>query len=170
MGSRKKKKRKTGRKPVPASSKPRFPVVWIILGVIGLVIATSLVVYNLRQTDTDQATPSASGEPKTGISGDFDRLIGRWRRSDGGYIIEIRKIDANGRMDAAYYNPNPINVSRAGASLKEGVPQVFVELQDAGYPGSIYTLTYRPKQDMLYGIYFQATIKQTFEVVFARAE
>ena len=171
MSSRKKKKRKTGRKPAPASSKPRFPVVWIISAVLGLAIATGFIIYNLRQTDTDQATPSASGELKTGVFGDFDKLIGRWRRADGGYIIEIRRIGANGRMDAAYYNnPNPINVSRAEASLKEGVPQVFVELQDAGYPGSIYTLTYRPRQDMLYGIYFQATIKQTFEVVFVRAE
>lgn len=145
-------------------------MVWIILGVLGLVIAAGLVVYNLRQTDTDQTTPPASGETKAVASGDFDKLIGRWQRTDGGYIIEIRSIAPDGRMDAAYYNPNPINVSRAEASLKEGVPQVLVELQDAGYPGSIYTLTYRPQQDMLYGIYFQAKIKQNFEVVFVRAE
>jgi hypothetical protein len=170
MSSRKKKKRKTGRKPVPASPKSRFPVVWIILGMLGLVIAAGLILYSLRQTDTDQTTPPASGETKAVASDDFDKLIGRWQRTDGGYIIEIRSIGANGRMDAAYYNPNPINVSQAEASLKEGVPQVFVELQDAGYPGSIYTLSYRPQQDMLYGVYFQATMKQTFEVVFTRAE
>jgi hypothetical protein len=170
MGSRKKKKRKTVRKTVPASSKPRFPVIWIILGVLGLAVAAGIILYNLGQTDTRQTESPASEDPKTGVSGDFGKLLGRWRRADGGYIIEIRRIDANGRMDAAYYNPNPIHVSRAGASLKEGLPQMFVELQDAGYPGSIYTLAYRPREDMLYGIYFQAKIKQTFEVVFVRAE
>jgi hypothetical protein len=29
---------------------------------------------------------------------------------------------------------------------------------------------YRPQQDILAGFYFQAAVKQTFEVVFARAE
>ena len=44
---------------------------------------------------------------------DFHKLIGRWLRPDGGYVIDIRKIHADGKMDAGYYNPQPINVSRA---------------------------------------------------------
>ena len=61
-------------------------------------------------------------------------------------------------------------VSRGEASLKEGAQYIFIELQDVGYPGSTYTLMYRPQQDILAGFYFQATVKQTFEVIFVRAE
>lgn len=45
---------------------------------------------------------------------------------------------------------------------------VFVELKDKGYPGSTYTLAYDPETDRLEGIYYQATMKQEFEVVFQR--
>jgi len=45
---------------------------------------------------------------------------------------------------------------------------VFIELQDTGYPGSTYTLDYNPDQDAFTGVYFQATLKQAFEVVFVR--
>jgi hypothetical protein len=36
-------------------------------------------------------------------------------------------------------------------------------------PGSTYTLTYDPKRDELYGVYFQAVQGQSFDVVFVRA-
>jgi hypothetical protein len=42
-----------------------------------------------------------------------DLLRGRWVRPDGGYVIEVRDAQAGGRLDAAYFNPRPINVSRA---------------------------------------------------------
>ena len=128
MGSRKKKKRKTGRKPVPAPSRPRFSLIWIISIVLGLAIASSFITYTLRQTDTGPATPSATGEPKTRISGDFDKLIGRWRRTDGGYIIEVRGIDANGRMDAAYYNPAQINEYGVTFSVGRELEQVLMSI------------------------------------------
>ena len=73
-------------------------------------------------------------------------------------------------MDAVYYNPKSIHISRAEASLKKGAQHIFIELQDVGYPGSTYTLMYRPQQDILAGFYFQAAMKQNFEVVFSRAE
>jgi len=46
--------------------------------------------------------------------------------------------------------------------------QVFIELRDTGYPGSTYTLIYNLQQDMLTGIYYQAAVNQSFEVVFVR--
>jgi len=73
-------------------------------------------------------------------------------------------------MEAAYFNPRSINVSRAEVSRVKGGLEVFVELRDTGYPGSTYTLTYNPQQDMMTGIYFQATIGQSFEVIFVRAK
>jgi hypothetical protein len=176
LSTRKKKKRPVSRKPAPASSKKRFPVIWVVLGSVGLAIAAGIFLYYLRYADSRQATATTSGESSSEKAAStlkdiqFGNLIGRWRRVDGGYIIDIRRIGANGQMDATYYNPKSIHVSRAEASLKKGAQYIFIELQDVGYPGSTYTLMYRPQQDILAGFYFQATMKQTFEVIFARAE
>ena len=39
---------------------------------------------------------------------DFGPILGRWQRVDGGYVIEVRHIQADGQMDAGYYNPGPL--------------------------------------------------------------
>ncbi|MBW1864722.1 MAG: hypothetical protein JRI64_03575 [Deltaproteobacteria bacterium] len=91
-------------------------------------------------------------------------------RKDGGYVIEIRSIDANGKMDAIYHNPRPINVSMAEASKDNNIVKVFIELRDVGYPGSTYSLAYIPSENMLIGIYYQAKLGQTFEVIFIKME
>ena len=107
--------------------------------------------------------------PARAADPDFQTLKGRWLRPDGGYVLEIRKIAADGTMDAAYLNPRPINVSRAKATRDKTTLRVFVELRAPNYPGSTYTLTYDPKRDELYGVYFQAVQGQSFDVVFVRA-
>jgi hypothetical protein len=99
---------------------------------------------------------------------EFARLAGKWQRPDGGYVLDIKSVDAAGTMQAAYFNPNPINVSRAAALYKDGAAKVFVELRDQNYPGCTYNLTYDPQSDQLYGQYFQAAMQQTFDVTFAR--
>jgi len=71
-------------------------------------------------------------------------------------------------MDAAYFNPRPINVSRAEASRDGAGIKVFIELRDVNYPGSTYTLTYDPATDQLSGNYFQAVRRENFDVVFVR--
>lgn len=100
----------------------------------------------------------------------FEKLTGRWQRADGGYIIEIRSIEPGGRMNAAYFNPQPIHVAKAEASQYEGSVNVFIELRDVNYPGSTYNLTYDPEVDYLKGIYFQAALGQTFDVYFVRLQ
>ncbi len=95
-------------------------------------------------------------------------MIGRWLRPDGGYILEIRDVDAGGKLDAAYLNPQPIHVARAEATRDGSALKVFVELRAPNYPGSTYTLTYDPKRDQLQGVYFQAALRQRFDVVFVR--
>ncbi len=105
-----------------------------------------------------------------GQGADFAPLHGRWQRNDGGYILEVRAVDASGRIDAAYLNPQPINVARAEATKDGSVLKVFVELRAPNYPGSTYTLAYDPKQDQLRGSYFQAVQRQTFPVVFVRMQ
>ena len=101
-------------------------------------------------------------------AGEFKPLLGRWRRPDGGYVLEIQGVSPDGKLDAYYYNPNAINVHRAEATLVNSDLKLVVELRDAGYPGSTYALLYRPDQDVLVGYYFQAGRKQYFEVVFVR--
>jgi uncharacterized protein (DUF2147 family) len=98
----------------------------------------------------------------------FDKLTGQWQRPDGGYIIEIRSADPGGKMNAAYFNPRSINVAKAEASQVGETVNIFIELHDVNYPGSTYNLTYDPVDDCLKGSYFQAAIKQTFDVYFVR--
>ena len=102
------------------------------------------------------------------FAADYRPLIGRWQRSDGGYVIEIRRVETDGAMEAAYFNPRPINVSQANASIFKEHIKVDVELRDAGYPGSTYTLLYDPDKDALLGFYYQAVQKQNFDVIFVR--
>ncbi len=100
----------------------------------------------------------------------FAKLAGKWLRPDGGYVLEIRSVDPNGKMDAGYFNPRPIHVAKAAASQAGGSAKVFIELRDVNYPGSTYTLTYDPAKDQFTGDYFQAAIKQNFEVFFTRVK
>jgi hypothetical protein len=115
-------------------------------------------------------TPPASKSEDTDASAvaEFETLKGRWRRPDGGYIIEVREVNSGGRLDAAYFNPQPINVARAEAAREGERIRVFIELRDVNYPGSTYTLVYEPAQDQLQGVYFQAAMGASFEVLFER--
>ena len=106
----------------------------------------------------------AAAEPRS----EFQKLSGRWRRPDGGYLLAINSIADNGAMDAAYFNPNPIHVGNAVASRDGNVTKLFVELRDVNYPGSTYSLSYDPAGDRLQGTYYQAVEQQRFEVVFER--
>ena len=100
--------------------------------------------------------------------GGFETVDGRWLRPDGGYILELRAVDPTGKIDALYFNPRPINVAKAEATRDGSKLNVFVELRAPNYPGSTYTLVYDPKQDQLRGTYFQAALRQSFDVYFVR--
>jgi hypothetical protein len=106
----------------------------------------------------------AAAEPKK----DFKELIGRWIRNDAGYVIEIKSIDAEGKMEAGYYNPRPIYVSVAKATRENTGIKIFIELRDVGYPGSTYTLVYVPQNKVLVGFYYQAGLGQNFDVLFTK--
>ena len=98
----------------------------------------------------------------------FEPLKGRWIRLDGNYGLQIINVEPSKKIEAAYFNPRPINVSEAQAKEKEGKLEVFVKLEDRGYPGSTYTLTYDPKRDELQGTYFHAGLKRNYQVTFVR--
>jgi len=101
---------------------------------------------------------------------DFQRLAGRWLRTDGGYVLELRDIKKDGSLKAAYFNPRPINVSRAELHREEGKITLLVELRDVNYPGSIYNLRYDPENDRLKGTYFQAVQRETYDIEFVRTK
>jgi hypothetical protein len=114
--------------------------------------------------NTSKESVTAAAAPRISI----DVLKGTWVRPDGGYTIAIRSIDPNGRIEATYFNPNPLPFAKAQA-LPEGTSlRVFFELQAGGYAGSTYELTYDPASDRLKGTYYQAVVKQKFDVNFLR--
>ena len=156
--------RKAKQKPKGSARKKKkkwlIPVICLLF--LGL---AAVVVYGLLSRSSPETAVPISTEKKRA---DFDLLIGRWVRPDGGYVIEVTKIHPDGKVDAAYFNPKPIHVSRSNVSEEGGIMQLFIELQGQGYPGSTYTLKYNSEHDVLVGIYFQAVIKQSFEVVFQR--
>ena len=104
----------------------------------------------------------------TASAADFRPLVGKWQRTDGGYVLEIRRVAEDGTMETGYFNPRPIHVAEAKASLYKSHLKVEVELQDVGYPGSTYTLLYDPDRDALLGFYFQAVQQRNFDVIFVR--
>jgi hypothetical protein len=95
-------------------------------------------------------------------------MEGRWVRTDGGYVVEVRSVDPGGKVDAAYFNPRPIHVSRAEASQDGATARLFLELRDVNYPGSTYSLSYDAGRDVLEGSYFQALERQSYDVSFVR--
>lgn len=95
-------------------------------------------------------------------------LKGKWLRSDGTYTIEIFSIKDNGVMDAGYFNPNPINVSKSGWSYRNDDVVYEIILKDINYPGSKYNLIYDKKNDCLVGNYFQAVQGINYDVLFTR--
>ena len=130
-----------------------------------------------KEADAPPTVPSVEAvsatnqpAPATPASPAFAKLAGKWLRPDGGYILEIRSVAPDGKLEAAYFNPRPINVAKAEASRDGGSVKVFIEFRDVNYPGSTYTLIYDPTDDQLKGDYFQAALKQTFDVFFTRVQ
>jgi uncharacterized protein (DUF2147 family) len=102
------------------------------------------------------------------LTEDYEKLTGNWVRPDGGYTLVIKNISFDGSIEAYYLNPNPINVSEARFTTKLGKINIFVELRDAGYPGSYYTLVYDPDSNHLAGVYHHLGLNQNFDVYFVR--
>ena len=112
---------------------------------------------------------AAELQPTSSETGpDPAKLVGRWLRTDGGYILQLTDPAPNGHLQAAYFNPRPVNVSVAAWKHQGGYLGAFVELRAPNYPGSTYTLDYDPAEERLVGIYYQAAMQQQFDVEFKR--
>ncbi len=115
---------------------------------------------------TDNAAPAAKATAT--IPDGVKKLLGRWVRVDGGYALELRNPDLSGALEAGYFNPKPIKVSRAIWMQGGSGLQVVVELNDVGYPGATYVLSHDAKNDRLVGQYTQPAMQQSFDIEFIR--
>ena len=106
--------------------------------------------------------------PDAGAPAEVQRMLGRWLRSDGTYVLELRGADRSGIVQAAYFNPKSINVSRSIWLRGAEGTQVVVELNDTGYPGATYVLGLASDGDRLVGKYNQPQMGQSFDVEFIR--
>jgi len=114
-----------------------------------------------KQIFSFDSTQSAAGI-------DYQKLIGKWVRPDGGYVLDIKSISPDGKIEMVYLNPRPINVSKAQANTKAGKIELFIELRDKGYPGSYYTLTFDSKTKRLVCVYHHLVLNQNFDIYFVR--
>ncbi|HEY1108695.1 MAG TPA: hypothetical protein VGE76_08690 [Opitutaceae bacterium] len=139
-------------------------------------IALGLVLFGCKKAEPVAApatAPSAKAEPakaatSAAVPEGVAKMLGRWMRLDGGYVLELRNPDISGKLEAGYFNPKSINVSRAIWMQGSGGLQVAVELNDVGYPGATYVLSHDAQGDRLVGQYSQPQMQQTFDVEFVR--
>ena len=141
-------------------------------------IASALALASCSKSPSDSpaapATPASTNASPTAATAAVTNttsenlLHGNWGRLDGDYVIEIRAAKSDGRLDAYYFNPRPINVARAEWRRENDGLHVFMELRDQNYPGATYKLRYLPQQDQLAGEYYQPVYQQTFDVQFIR--
>lgn len=168
-----------------------------IIALVAIVVVVGLAVWGSRSTTdknlsapVDTARPGKTDSPasadggtkdagakKAGDSGTAEtadalakRLVGRWQRYEDPYVLEIRSVKPEGKLDVGYFNPRPINVSKAEYSTTDGKLFVFVELRDTNYPGATYKLSYDSASDRLSGFYHQPISDQTYEIFFVRQQ
>jgi hypothetical protein len=155
------------------SRRRQVPALLFVVVFVTIAIGGGWLLYSKYLTEAEQiAANLAKDHPQASspaaVPAAFRKLVGRWLRPDGGYVIEIRHVGAEGNLQAAYFNPRPINVSQARVIQKNNQTQIFIELRDVGYPGATYALTYHGEQDVLAGVYYQPAAGQSFEVAFVR--
>ena len=117
---------------------------------------------------TTQSTAAVKAEATVQLTGAFEKIKGKWTRSDGGYVLEFKQLLPNNALEVSYVNPSPIHVGKARIYEERGFTKVFVELQDVNYPGSRYTLILNAEKSQLVGNYFQATQQVDYEVAFEK--
>jgi len=135
-------------------------------GLASLALATIVAGAAIAQSEPPAATGKASAPAPATVG--FATLKGTWVRPDGGYRIVIASVGADGRIEAMYFNPNQLPFAKAQAAMDGTQLRASFELRAGGYDGSTYELKYDPAGDRLNGVYYQAVIKQKFDVVFVR--
>ena len=145
-----------------------------------LILCSTLLSFIMLSCNQEQKANEAAVVTDTSVQAietapqqvvvDKNKLAGAWERTDAPYQLKISELAEGGSMKAGYFNPNPINVDKASWINDNGQLQMYIELRDVNYPGSNYTLTYYPQQDMLSGRYYQAVEGVTYPVEFTRVK
>jgi hypothetical protein len=155
----------------PAKHKKGYPKLRYLVVLVGFAVAAGILIQEkliVDHTEPEPDPPSQTDSAPISVPNRYNMLLGRWQRPDGGYIIEISRVNPDGIIVAAYYNPRSINVSKALVEDKHAPIRIFIELNDVGYPGATYSLTYDQQNDVLKGVYYQPSVEQMFEVLFMR--
>ncbi|WYD81999.1 MAG: hypothetical protein V8K32_06345 [Candidatus Electrothrix gigas] len=139
-------------------------IIWLIFAGLYLTVLQPVKAENSLQ---NHATQAYSVNQQVMM---FEKLIGRWNRTNGNYFLEFIPLKESKTVRVVYYNPKPIHIAQTKISSENGAIKVFIKLQDKGYPGSTYTLHYVPSDDILKGYYFHAGLQQQFPVVFNREQ
>ncbi len=79
------------------------------------VMSLAIALPQAQQPSTTTTAPTSTGSDSQTA---FNALPGRWVRVEGGYVITIRAVDADGRLDASYANPSPLPFYSAQAILR----------------------------------------------------
>lgn len=137
---------------------------------IGRILGCVLLLISVPTASAQGGVPAAKAVPGSAVARtiSIDVLKGTWVRPDGGYVILIKSIAPSGQLEAMYFNPNPLPFAKAQAAQDGGTFRASFEIRAGGYDGSTYELTYDAAGDQLKGVYYQAVMKQKFDVVFAR--
>jgi hypothetical protein len=133
--------------------------------IASLIFSTVLVGCGKGEKATG-STGAVKAPATVQLTAAFEKIKGKWVRSDGGYVLEFKQLLQNNTLDVSYFNPSPIHVGKARIYEERGFTKVFVELQDVNYPGSRYTLILNVDKNQLAGNYFQATQQVDYEVAF----
>ena len=174
--SKQRKNTRRGNATTPPAGTRGAAVAAIVLLAVAIGVPLGVGWWRAQHADTRPTAPSPPAtvtRPPAAMAATapgVQQLKGKWLRPDGGYVIDVRTVEDDGTMDVAYFNPQPIKVSRAEASQEGATIKVFLELRDVHYPGSTYTLTYDAASDQLKGVYYQAALQQRFAVVFVRMQ
>jgi hypothetical protein len=153
----------------PGKTQPGISKPWLIVTIILIGAIAAYFLWPSAEVPTSQNILAESQTPAiSNAEVQQEQLAGKWQRTDGGYVLELKAPTKEGKIEAAYFNPNPIHVGRAAWQNQDGLLKVMVELQDKNYPGSLYTLTYNPGDDQLRGTYFQAMERVSYDVAFTR--
>ncbi len=144
----------------------------MVVGVIAVATMGGILWRNYHAGQGTTSTTSSSSPANAADPVNKDQLVGRWTRtdSDGAYVIEIKSASADGKLEANYFNPNPIKVGHAEWQKKNNGLMIIVELRDVNYPGSTYTLNFIPNENRMTGNYYQAVEGANFDVEFVRAK
>jgi len=134
----------------------------------GLVLALAMAAPPAALAQGPTPAPVGAAVAAPAAKPNLDVLKGTWVRPDGGYVIGIKEVGADGQLDATYFNPNQLPFAKAQASSEGGTLRVTLVLRAGGYAGSTYELVYDPATDRLRGTYYQAVARQKFDIYFAR--